>query len=100
MAEPAFAIVVTFRLKAGSYKGFLPHLMEVAEASVREEPGCQQYQVLHDENDPDTIVLYEVYDDEAAFEAHRQKAHFLKFDEQRQPLSEERSVRRCSLIKA
>ena len=100
MAETNFAIVVTFRIKAGSAAALRPHLIEVAEASVRDETGCLQYQVLHDENDPDTIVLYEVYQDEAAFEAHRQTPHFLKFDEQRQPLIEERSVRRCSLIKA
>ena len=35
--------------------------------------------MLQDNENPNTIHLYEVYTDEAALEAHRQAPHFLKW---------------------
>ena len=55
-----FTIIVTFKLEPGSASAFKPIILENAEASVRDEPGCHQFQVLHDESSPDTIILYEV----------------------------------------
>jgi (4S)-4-hydroxy-5-phosphonooxypentane-2,3-dione isomerase len=95
-----FAIVVTFKLKPGSAAAFNPVMLENAEASVRDEPGCHQFQVLHDEADPDTIVLYEVYDDDAAFEAHKQTPHFEKFGQEGMPMVEEADIQRLTLLKA
>jgi quinol monooxygenase YgiN len=48
-----------------------------AAASVRDEPGCLVFDVLRDRSDPDLVWLYEVYTDEAAFEAHMRTSHFL-----------------------
>ena len=40
------------------------------------EPGCVRYEVLQDEDDPCAIYLYEVFEDEAAFQAHRSAEHY------------------------
>ena len=44
----------------------------------REEPGCQEFTVLRSTDEPRTYLLYEAYDDEASFLAHRETGHFKK----------------------
>lgn len=50
----------------------------LAEAS-RQEPGCVNYVPHYVEGDPDTVVIYEQYQDAAAHAAHRESAHFKKY---------------------
>ena len=40
------------------------------------EPGCRRFSVHQGMDDPTCFALYEEYDDPAAFDAHRQSAHF------------------------
>ena len=42
----------------------------------RSEPGCVSYVAHTVEADPDTVLIYEQYRDEAALEAHRATSHF------------------------
>jgi quinol monooxygenase YgiN len=42
----------------------------------RSEPGCVLYRAHQSLSDPRVFLLYEVYDDESAYEAHIQSAHF------------------------
>ena len=55
---------------------------EIAEAlrklavASRKEPGCVSYIPHYVQGDPDTVLIYEQYRDEAAAEAHRQSEHF------------------------
>ena len=50
-----------------------------AIGSNRDEPGCLRFDVLQDNDDANLIHLYEVYQDEASLEAHRQAPHYLKW---------------------
>jgi quinol monooxygenase YgiN len=50
-------------------------LRALATAS-RQEPGCVNYIPHHLEDDPDTVLIYEQYQDEKALAAHRESAHF------------------------
>jgi quinol monooxygenase YgiN len=50
-------------------------------ARTRAEPGCIHFVVHRSRDDPDQFVLYEQYLDGAAFEAHRQSAHFRDYVE-------------------
>ena len=52
-------------------------LKELAAAS-RQEPGCVSYIPHVVEGDPDTVLIYEQYRDDAAVQAHRDSAHFKK----------------------
>ena len=45
------------------------------------EPGCVRFDVLQDRSDPDRYYFYEVYHDEAGFEAHRQTPHLARWQE-------------------
>lgn len=44
----------------------------------RQEPGCVSYISHFVESEPDTVVIYEQYKDEAAVEHHRGTPHFAK----------------------
>jgi quinol monooxygenase YgiN len=53
-------------------------LLRVNAQASRDEAGCREFTVLHSTTEPRTYLLYEKYDDEAAFQAHRESAHFKK----------------------
>ena len=72
-----FVVTVLFRIKPQRLDEFLPLMIENARASRADEEGCQQFDVCRDE---DTVFLYEVYDDRAAFDVHLNTQHFLAFD--------------------
>jgi len=76
-----FAIIVEFELLEGSFDIFHQEVLKNAEASKREEPGCQCFDVLVPNKEENRIVLYEAYDDEAAFQEHLQTAHFKEFSD-------------------
>jgi autoinducer 2-degrading protein len=43
---------------------------------VLTEPGCRRFDVIQDNNDPTMVAFCEVYDDAAAIDDHRTRAHF------------------------
>ncbi|MGY5885576.1 putative quinol monooxygenase [Modestobacter lacusdianchii] len=60
----------------------------------RAEPGCRHYQAQTSPDEPGTFLVYEVYDDDAAVDAHRASPHFQELAAgQAIPLLAERSVR-------
>ncbi|WP_137820445.1 putative quinol monooxygenase [Pseudomonas sp. 2FG] len=72
-----YCLILKTQLKPNSFEAFMAAMRVNAAASVRDEPGCLVFDVLRDRSDPDLLYLYEVYTDEAAFEAHMLTAHFL-----------------------
>ena len=89
----SFVLVVKIVIKPENVDKFMPKLMENAKAA-RGESGCKTFDVLVDPNDKTRIMLYEVYDDEKAFEAHQATPHFKKYLAEAVPLlaSRERQV--------
>jgi autoinducer 2-degrading protein len=47
--------------------------------AAAKEPGCRRFDILNLASDPNHFFLYEVYDNEAAFQAHRASEHFKKY---------------------
>jgi autoinducer 2-degrading protein len=93
-----FVILVDFRLKPGSRAEFRRFVDLNATASVRDEPGCRRFDVLEVQGEPDRVLLYEIYDDEAAFEQHCRTSHFQDFDTMSAPLVSQKTVSRCDLV--
>ncbi len=73
------SIFVTVHIKPGHRDAFVEAVLDDARGSVGDEPGCFRFDVLQDESDPNCVHLYEVYQDQAALEAHRQAPHYLKW---------------------
>jgi (4S)-4-hydroxy-5-phosphonooxypentane-2,3-dione isomerase len=74
-----YVIIAPIQIKTGYKEQFIEAVVEDARSSVSHEPGCLRFDVIQDANDADRIWLYEVYKDEAAFQAHLQSPHLLKF---------------------
>jgi autoinducer 2-degrading protein len=89
----AFVLQVDIRIKPENVDAFMRKLAQNA-ADARKETGCRQFDVSVDPKDPAHVLLYEVYDDEKAFEAHQQTAHFKRYVAEAVPLlaSRERHV--------
>jgi quinol monooxygenase YgiN len=54
-------------------------LLKSLAAESREEPGCVVYVPHRIEGEPDTVLIYEMYRDGAALDAHRASAHYRKY---------------------
>jgi quinol monooxygenase YgiN len=63
-------------VKPGCAEAFLSAIKVNAADSVASEPGCLGCDVSQDRVDPEVIYLYEIYRDDAAYDAHTQTAHF------------------------
>jgi (4S)-4-hydroxy-5-phosphonooxypentane-2,3-dione isomerase len=88
-----FVLQVNIRIKPENVDTFMKKALENAR-EARKEPGCRQFDVLVDPKESARVMLYEVYDDEQAFEAHQQTPHFRKYVAEAVPLlaSRERQV--------
>ena len=78
-------LIVHLRMKTETADTFMKMLMENAIAS-RQEPGCRQFEVLVDPADRTNVMLFEVYEDEKAFEVHQAGAAFKKYLAEAVPL--------------
>jgi autoinducer 2-degrading protein len=53
---------------------FIANFKVCAEKTNR-EPGCIRYEVLQDVDDPTAFCLFQVFEDEAAYQAHQDAEH-------------------------
>ena len=81
----SFVLQVSIRIKPENVDAFMQRLRENA-SNARKEPGCKTFDVLVDPKDSAKIMLFEVYDDEKAFEAHQATPHFKKYLAEAVPL--------------
>jgi quinol monooxygenase YgiN len=69
-----FALVVTFKVKAGNEKKFEAAFVPCL-AATRKEAGCVAYYLNHDTEDPATYVMYEQFKGVEALAAHMKEKH-------------------------
>ncbi len=72
-------ILVEFVVKPAFVASFSRLIAINAKASVEREPGCRRFDVLQGPTNPQSFWLYEIYDDDAAFDAHLKSRHFKVF---------------------
>lgn len=88
-----FVVVAEFEVAEADAEGFAELLEVQAKASLEAEPGCQVFDVCQNPEAPGTFLLYEVYDDRAAFDAHLETPHFLRFDPRAAAVTLSKTVR-------
>jgi quinol monooxygenase YgiN len=88
-----FVLQVNIRIKPENAERWMKMALENAR-EARKEPGCRHFYVVVDPNDNTRVMLYEIYNDDKAFEAHQQTPHFKKYLGEAVPLlaSRERQV--------
>jgi autoinducer 2-degrading protein len=89
----SFVLVVNIKIKPENVESWMKMAMENAR-EARKEPGCRQFEVLVDPKEKTKVLLFEIYDDEKAFDAHQATPHFKKYLAEAVPLlaSRERQV--------
>jgi quinol monooxygenase YgiN len=89
------AVLVAFSVRPDARAAFQRLVMDNAAASLANEPGCRQFDVLVPEKGmAGEFVLYEIYDDAAAFDAHLGSDHYRAFDQAAAPMALTKTVKR------
>jgi quinol monooxygenase YgiN len=57
----------------------IAEILRALTLASRQEPGCVSYVPHSVYGDPDTILIYEQYQDKTAVEAHQQSEHFKRY---------------------
>jgi quinol monooxygenase YgiN len=66
-----YALLVALRVRPDTDERF----------QLRLEPGCRRFDVVRQAANPYHYLFYELYDDDAAFAAHRATPHFARWRE-------------------
>jgi (4S)-4-hydroxy-5-phosphonooxypentane-2,3-dione isomerase len=74
-----FSLVVQMEVRPELREEFVAGMTANAEASVRDEPGCLRFDVCSVDADENRFVLYELYTDAEAFDAHKATPHFAQW---------------------
>lgn len=69
------------RIRPAAVEAFKARLARHARTSLAAEPGCRRFDAHQETSDPTLFLLIEIYDDQAAFDAHRASPHYLGFRE-------------------
>jgi quinol monooxygenase YgiN len=93
-----FVVMVEFLLKPGTRADFRKLMDANARDSAKLEPGCRRFDVLEPQGEGDRILLYEIYDDRAAFDVHARSAHYLLFDRASSDLVARKTITICDLV--
>ena len=75
-----FVFAVDLDINPADMPKFMEAIKENGAASVK-EPGCRMFNIHVSAKDPNHVFLYEVYDNAAALDSHRQTPHFKKYAE-------------------
>ena len=74
------AVCVIFDIKSAHWDAFMPLMQAQADRSLKEEEGCQRFDICTAMDGLKRVFLYELYNDRAAFDLHLKSPHFLQFD--------------------
>ena len=92
-------VLVEFLVNPSFVARFRDLIATNAKTSLEREIGCKRFDVLVDPEEPRRFVLYEIYEDEAAFDKHLASTHYLSFAAAIETEIEERSIRRLAFCK-
>lgn len=81
MSEP-YGFILKAKTRPEQAEAFKALFLGYVAAS-REEPGCVEYHMLQDEQDPSLFMFFEVWESKAALDVHSALPHMQAFFETR-----------------
>lgn len=90
-----FAVLASYDMDPANIDTLLPMLLAHRDRCLKNEPGTMQFDVLRAEN---RLMIYEVYQDEAAFEAHRTGASSAQFRVDAVAVKRELIITKCIVV--
>ena len=97
-AKGYYVVSVDFGTAPENFDRFKQIMDENAKASVADETGCREFNVYEVAASPNHLFLYEVYDDDAAFQQHTNSAHYKHFKEVSDPIITSRAGSRGTMF--
>jgi len=91
-------ITVVFKVKPEAIEEFRAAVLRHAKNSLEKEEGCLRFDVSIDDSRPDSVFLYEVYKDQAAFDHHRGTDHIKNFGEISAPLLASKEIQTWRML--
>jgi autoinducer 2-degrading protein len=74
----SFVLAVTWVARPGE-EAAVESILRTLAPLARAERGCRQFDANRSTDDPRRFLLYEVYEDEAAFSEHNDSDHFKRY---------------------
>ncbi|MBI1650336.1 putative quinol monooxygenase [Hyphomicrobium sulfonivorans] len=74
-----YVVVVFLEAHVGRQTELRDALRRHGKLSIEREEGCRRYDVSVDPIEGSAFLLYQVYEDEAAYRAHRELPHYADF---------------------
>jgi (4S)-4-hydroxy-5-phosphonooxypentane-2,3-dione isomerase len=96
MPMPRLMIVVEFELKPQHTNDFIKLMKSHAELS-RKEDGCQQFDVLQAQDDPNKVFFIESWRDQAALDVHSKVPRMAENRAIYEPWLSGRKATRCNV---
>jgi (4S)-4-hydroxy-5-phosphonooxypentane-2,3-dione isomerase len=84
--------LVDYEIAPANLEKFIEALKENGAATIRED-GCLQFDFSQSASNPNQIFIYEIYENEAAVQAHRASDHFKKYVAATKDMAVNRQVR-------
>lgn len=81
----------------GHFDGFMAGMKEHAAAS-RKEPGCERFDVIVQRKSENTLIVYEIYSDQAALDEHANSARMAAYREATAHMVAGRILRICDMV--
>lgn len=74
--EDPIALFLEFQFEAEDMDFAIELLTEVQNQTIENEEGCIAYDILLNDEEPNTIYLYECYENKAALDVHKNASYF------------------------
>ncbi|MER2494084.1 putative quinol monooxygenase [Catenovulum sediminis] len=74
-----YIVTVEYVIDSGHILTFLDAVLENAETSLHQEPGCHQFDVNQSHENPTQFFLYEQFNSDVDFQQHLESEHYLTF---------------------
>ena len=94
---PKPTLVVQFQVKPECMADFLAIIRPHAAGTLADEPGCERFDVLTEADGSPTVILVEVYSDQAAYDLHRASDRLQRTRAAYQDMIEGRTLTLCGL---
>ena len=95
---PKLAIIATIEVTSERRGQLLASLIAHKARCLKDEPGTVQFEVLAPHEDDTKLISYEVYQDDAAFDTHRNGSSIAQWREETAGMIVKFSVTRCAVV--
>ena len=94
---PSVVLFVNLQIVEGEINAFIERARQHREMVLAREPECQRFDISIPEDDENTVNLYEVYADEAAFQHHLETSYMKAYMEDTTSMIESRERTKARL---